>query len=365
MNIVLTFDPPVLLPLAVVGLALLLGAAGWGVYRYGHSRAARTWRATLAQLPIGIIQFDTAGRRIFENSAAGRLLYQLDAAPIEQAARAAAHGLQQYTAVRGRDGAVVQLQAMPTAALQAGALLTLHDISQQQQAEANYRRFIHTLSHELLTPLTAIQGHLANIAASASGDSASWSGSLKIVREEVDRLTRLTSNLLILSRLEAEQPLQRRPTNLGAVAEEAVLQLLEKADARGMTINVHTEAQLARPAVDRDAWKQVFLNLLDNSIKYGRERGTVDVRLRQSGSTLLIDVADDGPGIAADDLPHLFTELFRAEAHRLVSGTGLGLAIVRRVVELHGGQITCASEPGRGATFYIRLPVDEPQVTAS
>ncbi len=181
----------------------------------------------------------------------------------------------------------------------------------------------------------------------------------------MERLTRLTSNLLILSRLEAGQPFQRRPTNLAAVAEEAVLQVMEKAEARRMTINLQAEGNQPRPPIDRDAWKQVFLNLLDNAVKYGSTGGAVDVVLRQEAGRLLIAVTDNGPGIAPDDLPHLFTELYRADAQRHVAGSGLGLAIVRRIVEQHGGQITCSSELGRGTRFEIMLATGGANVTSS
>nr|MCU0493533.1 sensor histidine kinase [Chloroflexaceae bacterium] len=160
--------------------------------------------------------------------------------------------------------------------------------------------------------------------------------------------------------LEAGQPLQRRPTNLAAVAEETVLSLLEKADVRQITLNLNAAPALPRPPLDRDAWKQVFLYLLDNGIKYGRVGGNVTVGLSQEAGALQISVADDGPGIPADEVPHLFSEFFRGENQRQSSGSGLGLAIVRRIVERHGGTIRCESTPGVGTTFTINLPLDAP-----
>ena len=357
-QVVITIDLPAL-PFVLLAFLLLLALLGWGAYRYGY-RSARRMRAALAKLPLGVVLFDSAGRPSFANSAAGMLLEQIDTATVEQARRAAMQGLQQTSIVRGNDGVVVQAQAHPLGERRVGVLLTLRDIGQQQRAEANYRKFIHTLSHELLTPFTSLQLRLANLDGS---DEATRRQSLQVAREDVERLIRLTSNLLLLSRLESRQPLQRRPTNLSAVAEEAVLQLLEKADARRITLNVHAASPLARPAVDRDAWKQVFLNLIDNGIKYGATGGKVDVILRPDGPTLNIAVVDDGAGIAPDDLPHLFAEMFRADAHRHISGTGLGLTIVRRIVEEHGGRITCSSEPGRGTTFHISLPLGNQDVT--
>lgn len=341
-------------------LLLLLAAAAWGLYRLGVWRRTRLWRRALSDLPFGIVVVGAGGRRRYENRSAGLLLQQLDAPQLDELRRAAEQDLQRATMLRGHNGAVVRAQARRFDAGE--VLLTLQDVAPQQEAEGRYRRFIHTLSHELLTPLTAIQGHLANIHAGTAAE-APYSGSLRVVQDEVDRLTRLISNLLILSRLEAGQPLQKRPTNLSAVAEEATLQLLERAEARGVTLDVQADARLARPAVDRDAWKQVFLNLVDNAIKYGRQGGHVDVVLRQHGARIDVSVADDGPGIEPADLPHLFEELWRADAQRHVGGSGLGLAIVRRIVEQHDGQISATSEPGRGTTFHISLPLARDVVT--
>lgn len=343
--------------LILVGGALLLVVALRLIARYYQRRAEQSWHGVLANLPWGIVLCDATGRQIFTNVVAGELLPQLEASQLEQAWQAATSGVQQSSILNGQD-LVVQIQSWPLQAT-GQALITLRDIRQQQRAEEHYRRFIHTLSHELLTPLTAIQGHLSHIQANIGAQEPGWVGSLHVVRSEVERLTRLTSNLLILSRLEAGQPLQRKPTNLTAVAEEAVLQLLEKADARHISLHVNAAPALPRPPLDRDAWKQVFLNLIDNGIKYGKVAGSVQVALTREHSSLLISITDNGAGIPADDLPHLFVEMFRADTHRHVSGSGLGLAIVRKIVEQHGGQIVCTSTPGSGTTFRIELPLAE------
>lgn len=345
-------------------LLLLLLLGGWVVYRVGGLRLTRPWQAALAQLPLGVLLFSTTGQRRFANSAANVLLQQIDGSALEQLVAAGRSGVRQSAMVGGRDGALVQAQAWPLGN-PLGVLVTLRDASAQQAAVTNYRKFIHTISHELLTPLTAIQGHLRHIVASDRADEAAWTGSLRVVGDEVERLTRLTSNLLILSRLESGQPTTKRVTNLVALVEEVVLQLLDNAEARGMTINVDADPHLPRPTVDRDAWKQVFLNLIDNAIKYGTTGGTITVSLNKDGARLVLAVIDDGPGIDPDDIPHLFTELFRIENQRHVSGTGLGLAIVRRIVEQHGGTITCSSEVGRYTSFLISLPLVSENVTAS
>lgn len=347
----------------IVGLAALLA---WLSYRHGR-RQNRTWQSALSELPIGVMLFDRARQRRFANPAADALTAQLDPGAFDRLCQTAAPNLRQSTVLRSSDGQIVQAQAiaLPDAGY---TLVTLWDLSQRQQAEASYRKLIRTLSHELLTPLTAMQGHLAHIASSISEfeqNDANWLGSLEVSREEVERLTRLVSNLLLLARLEAGQPLQRRPTNLGAVAEEVVLSMLAPADERQIALELNAEPRLPRPSVDRDAWKQVFLNLIDNGIKYGRPGGRVSVTLRHADERMCITVSDDGPGIAPEDLPHIFDELYRGDAQRRVRGSGLGLAIVRQIVEQHGGQITCESTPGRGTTFHIQLPLQVVDVTGA
>ncbi len=355
MRIIITTDIVGLL-IIVLGLLLLLLLCAWAGYHLGR-REVRHWQATVANLPLGVALFDAAGQPTFSNAQANALIPQIDPSQIEQAVQSGRRGVQQTSVTSGANGNAVQLQCWPLSGGPGHVLLTLRDISQQQQAAANYRKFIYSVSHELLTPLTAMQGHLSHIEASGGGDERSWRGSLRVVQDEVERLTRLTSNLLLLSRLESGQPLQRHPINLTAVAEEAMLQLLDKADARHMALNIHATPQLAHPPLDRDAWKQVFVNLIDNAIKYGRDGGKVEISLNQQEGQLLVTVADDGPGISAEDLPHIFTEMYRAEGERQVSGSGLGLTIVRRIVEQHGGRITCQSEPGKGTTFIITLPL--------
>jgi signal transduction histidine kinase len=140
--------------------------------------------------------------------------------------------------------------------------------------------------------------------------------------------------------------------------------MLEKADERRVTLNIEAAPDLPRLSLDRDAWKQVFLNLIDNGIKYGKEGGHVNMRLSHTPNEATITVTDDGPGIAPEDQPHIFEEAYRAgvptkEAGGDVSGSGLGLAIVRRIVEQHGGSISCESALGKGTTFAIILPLEQ------
>ncbi|MCU0492568.1 MAG: hypothetical protein MUD01_13330, partial [Chloroflexaceae bacterium] len=155
MVIEFAFQPWALALFVVVVLALL-GLAAWLGYRLGGRRGGM-WRRALGRLPLGVALFRNGSQPTFANEPARELLPQLEAAPLEQARRMAATGLSQSAVVRGGDGLVVQVQSVPLGGPESAVLLALRDIGQQQEAEASYRKLIHTLSHEVLTPLTAIQ----------------------------------------------------------------------------------------------------------------------------------------------------------------------------------------------------------------
>jgi two-component system phosphate regulon sensor histidine kinase PhoR len=355
----IVFNSPIELLAALLFLALLVAVLAWACYRLGRS-GERSWRALLARLPLGVGVYDTAGRRMtFANPLAHDMLGQLDPTVLDQT-RQAAQQHQQLSWTIGGDDRSVHIQSWLLDERGRQVALVLQDRTAQQQREAGQRAFIQALGHELQTPLTAIQGHLAYIASSVDRNGANdWRGSLQVVHDEINRLAWLTPNLLTLLKLDTGQALNRRPHHLGVLAEEVAQQLWEQAAARKISLRVHTQPGLARVSVDRSAWKQVFLNLIDNGIKYGVEGGSVTVTLQQSDTEQILTIVDDGPGVDPRDLPYLFDTLYRAEQHQQIQGSGLGLAIVRQIVELHGGQITCQNDDavGHGAIFRITLPL--------
>jgi signal transduction histidine kinase len=152
--------------------------------------------------------------------------------------------------------------------------------------------------------------------------------------------------------------LETRPVNLEAVVEDAILQLSDLAEARGISMSLQHENALPRIMADRARLKQVFINLLDNAIKYNREGGSVTVHLSAGAERITAQVTDTGEGIPPQDLPHIFEKMYRVERRRgrPVEGSGLGLAIVRRIVEQHGGSISVESGE-EGTTFTVILPI--------
>jgi len=241
-------------------------------------------------------------------------------------------------------------------------LLLLEDLGATQRQQAFYRGFIQNVSHELKTPLTVIQGHVAKMSAQPD-DRDGWIASGRIVNEETKRLTQLVDNLLTLARLESPSfTLDLEPLNLGALLEESILQLSELAEQRKLEVSLSLPPTIPRTMADRARLKQVILNLLDNSLKYTPAGGDVAVSLENDplNRHLICAVRDTGEGIPAEDLPFIFDKLYRARrtGGRPVEGSGLGLSLAQQIIAAHGGEIRVESELGKGSTFTFTLPYE-------
>lgn len=265
---------------------------------------------------------------------------------------------QQVAVVHSVDGpSGLKLQVRATELRPGWILLVMEDLTARRYRETFYRNFVSNVSHELKTPLTVIQGHVAAVGEGLAEDDPRQTP-LRIVAQEAARLTQLVDNLLLLSRLEMPDfTLERRPVNLEAVVEDAILQMSDLAEERDVSLNLQRSGRLPRVQADQARLKQVLINLLDNGIKYNRESGSVTVCLEACEEHAIVRVRDTGEGIPAQDLPHIFEKMYRAGRRgRYVEGSGLGLSIVQRIVEQHGGAISVESRPGAGTTFTVTLP---------
>lgn len=228
--------------------------------------------------------------------------------------------------------------------------------ARQTQAEA-HRRFLRRLDHELKNPLTAIHIGLANLTATAPEERRAQT--LDSVKTQINRLSKLTTDLRKLAELETN-PLERAPVNITEVLREALALVSERPEAttRRLTLTL-PQAPWPLPTVagDRDLLALALHNLLDNALKFTHPGDTIEVRAMEDGQVLTVEIADTGPGIPEDELPHVFEELYRGQGSRGTPGSGLGLALVRAIVERHRGTVTARSREGEGTVFTLRLPL--------
>jgi two-component system phosphate regulon sensor histidine kinase PhoR len=235
---------------------------------------------------------------------------------------------------------------------------------QAAQTREAYRHVVHTISHEVSNPLQSIQTNLDNMTRCSPDEVARWRQAQQIIAAEVQRLTRLTENLRLLSHLETpDAPMVREPVNLKGLVEDVIMALFETAEEQGVRLCYVGPQRPARVMGDRDGLRQVLLNLVENGIKYSDSSGgDVVISVQEERDRQVVRVSDEGIGIAAEDLPYLFDTAYRApQAHSFRrKGSGLGLAIVKHIVEQHGGQIRVQSQIGKGTTISFDLPLYAP-----
>ncbi len=222
------------------------------------------------------------------------------------------------------------------------------------------RAFAADVAHELRTPLAILRTQIEGL---QDGVVEPTSPALASLHEETLRLTRLVADLETLASAEAAGfSLERQPLHLGPLLEGAVREFAGPYEAE----EVDLRTDLADLVVEADPTRirQVVSNLLSNALKFTPSGGVVRVELRPEGSDGVIIVSDSGPGIPPEELPHVFDRFFRGRGAR-ARGSGVGLTVARELVRAHGGEIEVASEPGRGASFTVRLPLasSEPRPT--
>ncbi len=222
------------------------------------------------------------------------------------------------------------------------------------------QRFVADVSHELRSPLTAIRGNLDLLKRGAADNVEDRMQMIDAMDSETARMSRLVSDLLLLARQDSGVPLSRQPIELDTLMLEVYRQA--QVTAKGVLLTLGAEDQ-AIIVGDRDRLKQVLLNLVDNAIKYTPQGGKVVLSLTKEDPWVKIAVADTGIGIASENIPNLFDRFYRVDKARSrdAGGSGLGLAIAKSVVDLHGGKITIDSQPGKGSTFTVWLPLAEPK----
>ena len=252
--------------------------------------------------------------------------------------------------------------------LGARVLISLHDQTETRRANRMRADFVANASHELRTPLASLYGFIETLQGPAQNDAAARDRFLKIMQSEAGRMRRLVEDLLSLSQIEMnESEIPKGRVDLRAVILACVDALRHRAEEREIQIWVDVPADLPWVQGDAEELHQLFVNLMENAIKYGRDAGLTRIKARQHrksepGQALLsVAVSDNGEGIDKVHLPRLTERFYRIDKarSRAMGGTGLGLAIVKHIINRHRGDLEIDSELGVGTTFKVYLPVPE------
>lgn len=247
-----------------------------------------------------------------------------------------------------------------------GAVAVLRDLTETERVEKTRRDFIANVSHELRTPLTSIQGYSETLLDTIPENSGSTREFLEIIRKNAARMARLTEDLLTLARVESgETRFDTEPVTPLELLNDAEESFREIARTQGVELRIVDTQKggaslesLPSVLADREAIHQVFSNLIDNAMKYGRSGGRVELGARSTERGIEFYVRDFGAGISSEHLPRLFERFYRVDKARSreSGGTGLGLAIAKHIMRAHDGSIRAESELTRGSTFLFTLP---------
>ncbi|WUI69850.1 HAMP domain-containing histidine kinase [Nocardia sp. NBC_00403] len=285
---------------------------------------------------------------------------------VEKTAAAIAAGdLTRRVPVRGTNTEIDRLSQSLNgmlAQIQSAFAATEASESAARRSEAKMRRFVADASHELRTPLTTIRGFAELYRQGATTDPALF---MDRIEREAQRMGLLVEDLLMLARLDAQRPLEQGPVDLLAVASDAVhnARAMAAADGsdgphRSIELEICSGEGTLEVNGDEERLRQVLANLLNNALTHTPPDASVKVRLTPELDEILLEVADTGPGLPADEAERIFERFYRTDNSRTRAsgGTGLGLSIVQALVAAHGGTVTADSVPGSGTTFTVHLP---------
>lgn len=240
-----------------------------------------------------------------------------------------------------------------------GVIIVLQDITKQHRLENMRKEFVANVSHELRTPLTTIKSYTETLLDGALEDKNIAKTFLGVVNDEADRMTRLVSDLLELSRLDSKDTRWNKAAiNSGYIIREVISKLQMSIKQKNQEIKIDIPEETPDIFVDKDKIEQVLQNILSNAIKYTPQEGKIYVKLKKSGNMAKIIIKDTGVGIPKDDLPRIFERFYRVDKTRSreQGGTGLGLSIARELIEAHDGKIDIKSQLGQGTSVIVSIP---------
>lgn len=331
----------------------------------------------LGNMAEGVLAVDGEGRVILANAAISRTL-QVDPADIlnRPLAELPCSGLAQlfvdvvesgeprsaeFEMNGGKTFVVAHLAPLrETVGDSYGAVGVLQDITELRRLEMLRRDLIANVSHELRTPLTSIQGFLEALMDGTIGENQAREHYLKVIHQETLRLSRLIGELLDLAQIESGKiRWELNPIDVSSLVSRVLLKMKPQMEQQRVKVNTDVSPALSLMLGNEDRIEQVLTNLVENAVRYSPPGSAIEVRATEQGGQITVEVADQGPGIPPEDLPHIWERFHRVEKSRSRSlgGTGLGLAIVKQIVEAHGGRVGVNSEVGKGSTFWFSLAV--------
>jgi two-component system phosphate regulon sensor histidine kinase PhoR len=261
------------------------------------------------------------------------------------------------------EGREMEVSAVPlgeNSAHLGGAVVLFRDVTQLQQMEEMRREFVANVSHELRTPLSIFRGYLETLLDDPQQPPGELLRILEIMERHSDRLNALVEDVLSLARLESPgAELDLSEVDLSELLHSTIRDWEKRFEARQLTSHLEVAPDVPLLEGDENRLQEVIYNLLDNAVKYSQPGGVITLRAAVEGDRVRTSVSDQGIGIRDADLPRIFERFYRADKGRSreLGGTGLGLSIVKHIVQLHGGTVEAESEPGKGTTISVLLPV--------
>ena len=245
-----------------------------------------------------------------------------------------------------------------------GLVCVLSDITEQEKVEQERRSFVSNVSHELRTPLTSVKSYTESLIDGAWEDEEIAPEFLKVISTETNRMIRMITDLLNLSRMDqGKQDLNREFVSINELVAHIIDRfemVLKSEQYRNKKYKIERDftQRTLWVEIDQDKFIQVIDNIMNNAIKYSPDGGKITCKLMETHNSVVISVTDEGLGIPRKDIGHVFDRFYRVDKARARSmgGTGLGLAISKEVVQLHGGKIWVTSVENKGSTFFISLP---------
>jgi len=241
-----------------------------------------------------------------------------------------------------------------------GAVFVFHDITELKRLEEIRKDFVANVSHELRTPISSIKGYAETLLDGKVDGEDNVKEFLSIIYQNSNRLANLIDDLLDLSKIESgKMKMEFEPLEILPVVNRCINVLEKSAKEKTLSIKLNIPDKFPKVLGDHKRLAQVFLNLLDNAIKYTPEGGSITVSAASKEKITQIDISDTGIGISEKDLPRIFERFYRVDkAHsRELGGTGLGLSIVKHIVQAHDGQVWVQSMLGQGSTFSFTIPI--------